>query len=91
MSARPMNEALLTGGAAQGSEGQAQNDTPSIHQPDGDHKELARLTAHAARGGFVVHELASGGYLLGKWGHCRELPSLHALSIALRQMGVGNA
>lgn len=59
-----------------------------FRQDGGELKELARLTAHAARGGFTVHALASGGYLLGRWGHSKEVPSLHALSIALRRMGV---
>jgi len=70
---------------------QTQADGFIVAQDIGERKELARLTAHAARGGFVVHSLASGGYLLGRWGHSRELPSLHALSIALRQMGVVQA
>lgn len=87
MDAPNMNEALA-GGAAQGSKGQTQDDASIVGHADSVRKELAYWTAIAARGGFVVHELASGGFLLGRWGHCRELPSLHALSIALRQMGV---
>ena len=72
--------------------GQAQDQTtadPGILAPQLDErKEFARLQATAARGGFVVHELSDGAFLLGRWGHSRELPSLHALAVALRQMGM---
>lgn len=70
--------------------GRAQDQTTSgdaiVSDLDANRKEFARLQASAARGGFVVHELADGAFLLVRWG--REVPSLHALAVALRQMGV---
>jgi len=45
------------------------------------------LAALAARNGIALHELASG-YLLCRWGRCRELPDLRAVALLLRQMGV---
>ena len=50
-------------------------------------KSLAHATARAALGGFTLHELAGGGYLLGR-GMTRELPSLHAVHLMLASMGV---
>ena len=50
-------------------------------------KALAHATARAALGGFTLHELAGGGYLLGR-GMNRELPSLHAVHLLLASMGV---
>lgn len=50
-------------------------------------KALAHATARAALGGFTLHELSSGGYLLGR-GMARELPSLNAVHQALAALGV---
>lgn len=55
---------------------------------DAKRKEQARLTVYAARRGYVVHALGTGSFLLGRWGHCKELADLPALAAALRQMGV---
>jgi hypothetical protein len=57
----------------------------SAFDPHG--KALAHATARAALGGFTLHELAGGGYLLGR-GMNRELPSLHAVHLLLASMGV---
>ena len=51
-------------------------------------KALASMTARAALCGCTLHELSGGGYLLCRWGHCRELPDLRAVAQLLRQMGV---
>lgn len=83
----PKRDEGPTGGAV-GLLEQTIKDPRIVHQPGGERKELARLTTRAARGRYAVNELASGGYLLGNWGHCCEVPSLHALSVALRQLGV---
>lgn len=57
---------------------------PMGHQ-EGQH--LAYLAAAAAGAGATLHHLA-GGYLLCRWGHCRELPDLRAVALLLRRMGV---
>lgn len=71
--------------------GQAQEQTtqnPGIVSAFDPHaKSLAHATARAALGGFTLHELAGGGYLLGR-GMTRELPSLHAVHLMLASMGV---
>jgi hypothetical protein len=45
------------------------------------------MTAQAARCGCTLHELASGGYLLCRWGMARELPCLRAVGNMLRRIG----
>lgn len=50
-------------------------------------KALATLTAQAARIGCQVHELASGGFLVCRWGMARELPDIAAVGAFLKQMG----
>ena len=50
-------------------------------------KALATMTAQAARCGCALQELASGGYLLCRWGMARELPCLRAVGNMLRRIG----
>jgi hypothetical protein len=63
------------------------NQPPHFANDDGDGKALATMTAQAARCGCALHELASGGYLLCRWGMARELPCLRAVGNMLRRIG----
>lgn len=59
-----------------------------IVQADADEgKAEATLRAELAREGHQLHRLASGGWLVTRWGLCRELPSLHAVRTFARQVG----
>lgn len=78
------------GWRAEGIRDQTENKHPDCatragHDQDGG--RFAMLAALAARSGVALHELA-GGYLLCRWGRCRELPDLRAVALLLRQMGV---
>lgn len=57
-------------------------------QADAERKAVATMSAHAARAGCTLHELAGGGFLLCRWHLARELPDLRAVASLLRQMGV---
>jgi hypothetical protein len=52
-----------------------------------DRKAFATAAAQAARCGCTLHELASGGFLLSRWGMSRELPSLREVGDLLRRIG----
>lgn len=48
---------------------------------------IATASVRAADQGFALHELASGGYLIGGCGLAREAPDLRAVGAYLRQLG----
>ena len=50
-------------------------------------KALATMQARAALCGCTLHELAQGGYLVGKWNHSKAVPCLRAVGDMLRQIG----
>ena len=58
--------------------------SPGVDQDD---RRFATLAALAAPSGIAIHELTAG-YLLCRWGRCRELPDLRAVAALLRQIGV---
>ena len=75
---------------AEGFSDQRQTEQPDCAAPlahDQDGGQFAALVAVADKCGIALHEPA-GGYLLCRWGHCRELPDLRAVAQLLRQMGV---
>ena len=55
---------------------------------DAERKAFATMQAQAARAGCGLHELASGAFLLTRWGLSRELPDMRAVAGLLAQMGV---
>ncbi len=65
---------------------QTQTDHAIVPAGDAERKEFANASALAARAGCTLHELASGGYLLGRWSMCRELPDLRAVHAMLARM-----
>lgn len=54
---------------------------------DAERKAEATMVAGAALVGCTLHRLASGGWLLCRWGLARELPDLAAVGALLRAMG----
>ena len=50
-------------------------------------KALAAMTARAALCGCTLHELADGGYAIGRWNYSRALPCLRAVGDLLRRKG----
>ena len=52
------------------------------------HKRLATLQAAAALKGIQVYELASGGFLVGRWGYGKEVSGMYALAQFLKMQGV---
>ncbi len=79
---------------AEGFKGQEQDDSRDSQasgygtQADAERMAVATMSAHAARAGCTLHELAGGGFLLCKWSLSRELPDLRAVAALLRRMGV---
>jgi len=62
-------------------------DGPDCAALDDDRKAVITMMAHAAQAGCTLHELASGGYLLCRWGMAKELPCLRAVGDLLRRIG----
>lgn len=58
-----------------------------VGHDEADDKRQSHLAAVAALAGCELHRLASGGWLLTRWGLARELPDLAAVGALLRQMG----
>lgn len=58
-----------------------------VGDDEADDKRQAHLAAVAALAGCELHRLASGGWLLTRWGLARALPDLAAVGALLRQMG----
>ena len=88
-SAAPVNDDAQ-GRRAEGIKGQTHNKQAHCaaqQEPDQEGAQFARLALLASRRGVTLHSLA-GGYLLCRWGHCKELQDLRAVSLVLRQMGV---
>ena len=83
----PENEEA-TGWQAGGLKGHGIEDNVSLADSVAERKEAARLTACAARHGHFVCAIGSDGFLLSKWGHCKNASSVAALKAALRRMGV---
>lgn len=46
------------------------------------------LMARAANAGVSVFETGSGGYAVGQWSRCREVPDLRSLQRVLVHLGV---
>ncbi len=57
-----------------------------VGQAGDERKEFASAAALAAQAGCTLHELSSGGYLLGRWSMCREVPDLRAVHALLARM-----
>lgn len=66
---------------------QALSDDPILADDDAAGKALATLRALLAMHGHTLHELSSGGFLVTKWGLCRELPDLRSAAQFARQIG----
>jgi len=77
---------LVSSGA--GFRGQNEIDSRDCAQTDAERKPFAQLAAHAALAGYTLHEIASGEFLLCRWGMAKELPDLHAVAALLGRMGV---
>lgn len=45
------------------------------------------MKARAIECGCSLHETADGGYLLCRWGLCKEIPCLRSVGAMLRRMG----
>jgi hypothetical protein len=73
--------------AVQGFGGQATNIDRDSASGDALQEAIARMKARAAQCGCTLHEMADGGYLLYRWGHCREVPCLRAVGALLRRIG----
>lgn len=84
MSATQMRETPLAGGAVA-----EQNTQVGIFNDDQpQHKRIATLQAAAALRGIQVYALASGGFLVGRWGYGKEVAGMSALVQFLRAQGV---
>jgi hypothetical protein len=62
----------------------------NFRQSDGDaqdSKELSTLRAKLGLLGLGLYALAGGGYLVTRWGLCRECPDLRAVAAFARQVG----
>jgi hypothetical protein len=68
-------------------QGNHENETGDCAASDDDRKAVITMMAHAAQAGCTLHELASGGYLLCRWGMAKELPCLRAVGDLLRRIG----
>lgn len=53
--------------------------------PDSATKDFDTARATAALAGFGLHQI-DGGYLLTRWGQCRELPTLREVGELLRRI-----
>ena len=52
-----------------------------------EHDHEATLRAELLQQGHHLHQLAGGGWLVSRWGLCRELPDLRAVRQFARQVG----
>jgi hypothetical protein len=68
-------------------QGNHENELGNCAGSDGDRKAVITMMAHAAQAGCTLHELASGSYLLCRWGMAKELPCLRAVGALLRRIG----
>ena len=85
MMARPQSE--TTAGGPAFAEQAHQVTGQIVGDDDAEDKRHAHLAAVAALAGCELHRLASGGWLLTRWGLARELADLAAVGALLRQMG----
>ena len=53
---------------------------------DAERRRFANLRARLALRGFVLHELATGGYLVGRWDRTKYAPDLAAVAAFLAQV-----
>ena len=52
-------------------------------------KSLATLKAQAARAGYLLHELADGGFIITRWAQStRALPDLRSVRAVMSRMGI---
>ncbi len=86
MSSPAKNEGL-TVAAVQAFGGQATENTQEFASTDALEEATARMKARAAQCGCSLHEMAGGGFLLCRWGHCKEVPCLRAVGALLRRIG----
>jgi len=63
------------------------NTHPDFASDDVHGKALATMKARAALCGCSLHEMADGGFLVGRWGYSKALPCLRAVGDLLRQIG----
>ena len=85
MHAPQKSETPLAGGAV----AENQNTQVAIFNDDQPQsKRLANLQAAAALKGIQVYELASGGFLVGRWGYGKEVAGMYALAQFLKMQGV---
>ena len=66
-------------------EGQRANAAPQV-QTQNQHLHFASDGA-AGKALATMHELANGGYLVGKWNYSKAVPCLRAVGDLLRQIG----
>lgn len=59
-----------------------------VADADGSRKRIASFKAAFALGGFAVHELAGGGFLVCRWNLSKHCPDLGALAGFAKQVGV---
>ena len=78
--------------AAGGGEGhgkaQSKTDRPDFATDDARRKALSNLRAELAlAGGFVLHELTDGSFVVTRWNCCKPLADLDAVAAFLRMVG----
>ena len=84
MNAPHKSETPLAGGAVA-----EQNTQAGIFNDDQpQHKRIATLQAAAALRGIQVYELASGSFLVARWGFGREIHCITAVAQLLKTQGV---
>lgn len=71
----------------QGFGGQATDHTEDSASGDALQEAITRMKVRASQCGCSLHEMADGGYLLCRWGHCKEVPCLRAVGALLRRIG----
>ncbi|MFO1228307.1 hypothetical protein [Roseateles sp.] len=83
----PAKDEALNRANGQGFGGQATNNTQDSASGDALQEAITRMKARASQCGCSLHEMADGGYLLCRWGHCKEVPCLRAVGALLRRIG----
>ena len=74
-------------GSGAGFSGHGTADPRDCAEANADRKHFVTLAEPAARAGYMLHELACGGFLLCRWGMAKELPDLRAVAAMLGRIG----
>lgn len=66
---------------------QTQSQQQDFAADGSERKAFITMQARAALYGCTLHELADGGFLVGKWNYSKAVPCLRAVGDLLRQIG----